>query len=207
MSSLIIHGCYDPTTLKTLTELGGKDFAFDLRTRSLNFIPIKILDSLLNSLTCDKVYLVFENDHHSTISSTLDLLKNTGKSFTGIFRDFQSGEYYEELEIPFYWMFHPAGEWREILATKNIQGIFLPLKWQDDYQKYPDLWKLIEKKHLEVYLHAESFEEALTPGIDRGLNLSIDLSSEVELEYRVIDQKKLKEMKFWRKFNESSALK
>jgi len=104
-------------------------------------------------------------------------------------------------------MFHPAGDWKSILAAKKIQGILLPLKWQDDYHKYPELWKLIEDKHLEVYLHAENFEEALIPNVDLGLNLSVDLTQEVEFGYRVIDQNKLKEMKIWRKLNESPALK
>lgn len=207
MNSLLIHGCYDPETLKTLKDLKVKEFAFDLRARSLNFIPLKILKSLLNLLIDEKIYLVFENDTHPTITSTLEILKQEGKSVTGIFRDFQPGEFYHKIEIPFLWMFHPAGDWKSILAAKKIQGILLPLKWQDDYHKYPDLWKLIEEKHLEVYLHAENFEEALTPNVDLGLNLSVDLSQEVETQYRVIDQNKLKEMKIWRKLNESPALK
>ena len=205
MNSLLIHGCYDPITLKALKELGVKDFAFDLRAKSLNLIPFKILDSLITQVE-GRVFLVFENDRHSTITSTLDLLKQTGKSFTLIFRDLGTFDYYQEVEVPFFWMFHPAGDWRTILTAKNLQGLFLPLKWQDDYQKYPELWKFIEKRHLEVYLHAENFEEALIPDLDLGLNLSIDLSSEVEAEYRLVDQKKLKEMKIWRKLNESSAL-
>lgn len=207
MNSLLIHGCYDPETLKTLKDLKVKEFAFDLRARSLNFIPLKTLGSLLDLLTDEKVYLVFENDTHTTITSTLDILKHEGKSFTGIFRDLQSGEFYHKLGIPFLWMFHPAGDWKSILLAEKIQGILLPLKWQDDYHKYPDLWKLIEDKHLEVYLHAENFEEALIPNVDLALNLSVDLSQEVEFQYRVIDQNKLKEMKIWRKLNENPALK
>lgn len=207
MNSPLIHGCYDPETLKTLKDLKVKEFAFDLRARSLNFIPLKALESLLSLLTDEKIYLVFENDSYPTITSTLDILKREGKTFTGIFRDFQSGEFYQKIEIPFLWMFHPAGDWKSILEAKKIQGILLPLKWQDDYHKYPDLWKLIEEKHLEVYLHAENFAEALIPNAALGLNLSVDLTQEVELQYREIDQNKLKEMKIWRKLNESPALK
>jgi len=206
MSSLLIHGCYDPITLKTLKDLKVKEFAFDLRPRSLNFIPLNMLKSLIALLSDEKIFLVFENDKEATVASVLDLLKQAGKTFYVIFRDLQDADFYHQTEIPFYWMFHPAADWKSILASKKLQGIFLPLKWQDDYQTYPELWKMIEEKHLDVFLHGENFEEALIPDVDIGLKLSIDLTPEVESQYRQVDQKKLKDMKIWRKLYESSAL-
>ncbi len=205
MNSLIIHGCYDATTLKTLIDFGIKDFAFDLRGRSQNLISFKDLNELLKFVKNDRVFLTFENDKIETIHSFLNLLSQHSKKYLLIFRDHQETSFYAQIQNPFLWLFHPAGDWRGILALTNLKGIILPLKWQDQYQKLPDLWKLIDARNLDVYLHAESFEESLNLDLDENLKFSLDLSFEIESGFRQVDQSKLKGMKIWRKLNESSA--
>ncbi|MCM2348491.1 MAG: hypothetical protein NDI69_00630 [Bacteriovoracaceae bacterium] len=199
MNTLIVHGCYDATTLNTLLDLGVKDFAFDLRGRSQNLIPFKTLSELLNHLNTSRVFLTFENDRQETIEAGLNLLKFWKGKLVLIFRDQQESSFYAGLKEPFFWMFHPAADYKSILQLENIQGILLPLKWQEQYQKLPDLWKIIDEKQMDVYLHAENFEEALNLNLDHDLKFSLDLGSEIESEYRKVDQAKLRGMKFGRK--------
>jgi len=197
MNSLLIHGVYDSQTLMTLKDKGVKLFSFDLRGKSLNLVTFSELQKILKSLSTEKIFLTFENDKKETIDSYLNLLKDTGLSFILIFRDHLDVSYYKQIETSFYWMFHPEGDWKSILSLKNCKGILLPLKFQSEYQNKPELWHLIEKKELDVYLHAETFEETIFITNSQDVNLSVDLSSEVEQSYRKVDQTKLTNLKIW----------
>lgn len=205
MKSLLIHGCYDSATLDTLKSKGIKEFSFDLRGRSPNLIPFRDLKVLLQKVPGDKIFLTFENDRKETILSFLNLLSDQPFNFTLIFRDAREASFYEELGKPFFWMFSPEGNWQKILEAQNIKGVLLPLKYQLHYQRLPDLWALIERKHLDVYLHADTFEETAFIKDDDEMNLSIDLGQEVEESFRKINQNKLNQMKIWRPFNENPA--
>lgn len=205
MKSLLIHGCYDSTTLDTLTGKGIKEFSFDLRGRSSNLIPFRDLQMLLKKVPLARIFLTFENDRKETILSFLNLLSDLPITFTLIFRDAREAAFYEDLKKPFFWMFNPEANWKEILEVKNIQGILLPLKYQLHYQRLPELWETLERKHLDVYLHAETFEETAFIKADDEMKLSIDLGQEVEESFRKINQNKLDQMKIWRTFNENPA--
>lgn len=205
MKGLLIHGCYDQMTLGLLKELGVNEFSFDLRGRSPNLIPFKSLNSILEHLSTERVFLTFENDRKETILSFLDLLGKSSFNFLLIFRDAQTASYYEELNHQFYWMFHPEADWQNILNVKSIQGVFLPLKYQSDYQMLPEMWKVIEERELDVYLHAETFEEVRFVRSLKEVKLCIDLSSEVEDGFRKVNHDKLRSMSVWRRLNESFA--
>lgn len=204
MKSVLINGCYDSQTLETLKDQKLTNFSFDLRGRSLNLVPFRELQNLLKKLSTDKVFLTFENDRVETINSFLNLLHNEPFSFTLIFRDTQEASFYQNLGQPFYWMFHPEADWENILKVENLKGILLPLKYQLLYHKLPELWTIIDARNLDVYLHAETFEETAFLNVSEDTQLSVDLSSEVEQSFRVVDQEKLKKMKLWSRINENS---
>jgi hypothetical protein len=205
MKSLLIHGCYDSATLDTLKSKGIKEFSFDLRGRSSNLIPFRDLKVLLQEIPLARIFLTFENDKKETILSFLNLLSDLPFNFTLVFRDVRDASFYEELGKPFFWMFNPAANWKEIIEVETIKGVLLPLKYQLHYQRMPDFWEMIEKKHLDVYLHAETFEETAFIKADDEMKLSIDLGQEVEESFRKINQNKLNQMKIWRPFNENPA--
>jgi hypothetical protein len=205
MTTLLIHGCYDLATLRTLKEKRINEFSFDLRGRSPNLIPLKELQDLLKHLTTEKLFLEFENDKYETIVSYLDLLKNESFEFTLLFRDSMSAEFYGKFKKPFYWMFSPESDWKNILSLNEARGVLLPLNFQVLYGKMPELWDFLESKKLNVYLHASRFEECLFMNLEQEFKLSIDLTSEVEFEYRKVDQDKLKNLQFWRAINENSS--
>lgn len=205
MSSLLIHGCYDLKTLETLKDHGIKKIAFDLRPRSSSLVTFRDISKLLSQLTTEQVFLTFAEDKKETVLSYLNLLRNEPFTFTLIFRDAQSAEFYREVNLPFYWMFNPEGDWKNILKLSNAKGVLLPLKYQAIYQRLPDLWDLIDEQNLDVYLHADTFEETLFLNLGQEIKVSVDLTTEIESAYRSVDQEKLKKMKIWRRFNENSA--
>jgi hypothetical protein len=205
MNGLLVHGCYDSKTLETLKNLGNKELAFDLRGRSSNLITFKDLTTLLKKLSSERIFLTFENDRKEVIHSFLNLLKSEPFSFTLIFRDQQEASFYYNVGLPFYWMFHPDADWKSILSLPNAKGVLLPIKWQSQYQKLSGLWDLIDARNLDLYLHADSFEQALFLNLGQEVKLSLDLTNEVEHSYRMVNQDKLERMKIWRKWNENSA--
>ncbi len=205
MNSLLIHGCFDLKTLETLKELDIKKLSFDLRPRSLNLVTFRDFSKLLGKLSTEQVFVTFQDDKKETVHSYLSLLRNEPFTFTLIFRDSQPASFYKEINYPFYWMFNPEGDWQNILKLPNAKGVLLPLKWQSLYQKLPELWDLIDEERLDVFLHADNFEQTLFLNLGREIKVSVDLTTEVESSYRMVDQEKLKRMKIWRRFNESSA--
>lgn len=205
MNSLLVHGCYDLKTLETLRHLGIRELSFDLRGRSPNLITFRDLKALLSKLSTEKVFLTFGDDKKETILSFLNLLKDEPYSFTLIFREHSSLRLFEELKLPFYWMFHPDGDFKSILSLPNAKGVLLPIKLKKSFENLGELWEMIDRRNLDVYLHAETIEETLFLNFGPEVKLSLDLSKEIEKSYRNVDQEKLKTMKIWRRINESSA--
>lgn len=205
MNSMLIHGCYDHETLKLLKDKGISDFSFDLRGRSTNLIPFGELKKCLTELSAETVYLTFQNDKKETILSYLDLLKNDLGNYSLILRDKESPEYYLNLQQDFFWMFEPEANWKEILHTPNLKGVFLPVKYQLEYGMLPELWEIIEQRNLETFLHAETFEETAFLKLGDEVKLSIDLTSEVEKSFRKVDHEKLNGLRIWRKWNEITS--
>jgi hypothetical protein len=138
-----------------------------------------------------------------TIHSYLNLLKDYKFEFVLIFRDSQDDEFYKNINTPFYWMFHPEGNWKSIMSSPFIRGVLLPLSWKEHYQGHKAFWELIDQKHLDVYLHAENFEDTADMNLDSEVKLSLDLTGEIETSFRSVDQRKLSEMNIWRRLNAS----
>lgn len=192
MKSTLVHGCYDADTLRTLKENGIQQFGFDLRGRSPNLVPFHHLKEFLKDFSGSKVNLIFENDKPSTIASFLNMLAGNGCSYQLEFRDQQTAEAYDAYELPYFWMFSPAADWKKILSSRNIRGVLLPLEHKSFYQKNQQFWQLIEMRSLEAYIHAVNFSEALKLEKNSGALISVDLSREMEKGFRVIDQDKLR---------------
>lgn len=205
MKGLLVHGCYDQATFRTLEALGVDNFAFDLRARSTQLITFKELKEILAASHFSRTVLMFSDDSKETILSSIDLLKHTGKSFLLEYRDKRSAESYEKVGLPYLWYFSPDADWKNVLKSSLCEGIILPLRYQSLYHDLPYLWTILEERNLPIYLHAETFEEASFFEGKDDILASLDLSAEVQVSYRNVDQLRLRTMKLWRKFNESPA--
>ena len=197
MKSFLINGCYDQPTLRTLLELGIHQIGFDLRGFSPNLIPFNQLKDLLLKLPFQDTHLVFQNDKAQTVLSFLDMLKSTPGQITLQFRDRLEPEFYQSLNTPFVWMFHPEADWKSILRIPALKGVLLPVRWKSFYSTSPELWALLEKQSVDIFLHAENFNEALSIEPQHDLKISVDLSLEVEKGFRTVDQELLKKLRIW----------
>ncbi len=205
MKHLLVHGVYDRDTLQTLRDKGIRAVAFDLRGRSANLIPYRQLQDLSKHLGTEEVYLTFGGDKRETVLSFLNLLQAELPVAGLIFRDAQAVSFYRDLGHAFYWMLDLEADWRGILSLESARGVLLPIRYQANYQRLPELWRLIEERQLDVYLHAESFEQSLFINVHGDLKLSVDLTGEVEGSYRSVDQDRLKTMKLWRTVHANPA--
>lgn len=102
-------------------------------------------------------------------------------------------------------MFQPESDWQQILELPKCEGVLLPLKWQSDYFQLAELWNIIERRNLKFFLHADNFSQASLLSNHLEVEVSLDLTSEVESSYRLVDQEKLRKIKFWRTHHENSA--
>lgn len=200
MNRLLIHGVFHLSTLHILKNMGVRDVSFDIRPQSLNFVPTKDLKLLIDN-AFDRSFLTFADEKIETIKSYLNLLGDR-PNLRLIIRDNVNYSFFRNLNEPFFWMFDPAGDWRAILSLDYAQGILLPLKFQNIYKNMADLWHLIEEKKLDVFIHTSSFEEARFINLNENVQISIDMTSEVESSYRQVDEGKLKSLMIWRKVNE-----
>lgn len=199
MKSFLINGCYDRATLQTLKDLGIQQLGFDLRGASPNLVPFFQLKELLPTLEVEEVSLIFEDDRPETVRSFLNLLGPAAETILLQFRDQQVAKFYHDLDHPFTWMFHPDADWKAILSLPTLDGVLLPLTWKEFYEATPELWTMIEKRALDVHLHAKNFEEALSIEPQAELMISVDLTLEIEKSFRSVDQDRLKKLKIWRR--------
>lgn len=200
MKNLLFQGIYDKKTFLHLKNLGIQDFSFDLRPESPNLMTFSEAKNILSLATTEHFFLVFSKENSNTIRSYKNLLNYNPQKLTTIIRDhFQLSEL-NQLD-DFYWMFHPVSDWRDILRLPQLKGVFLPLNFQDFYNLEPDVWRMIDARGLDVYLHASSVEQSLALEFDQNLKLSMDLSFEVESGYRMVDYKKLNQLKIWSVFS------
>jgi hypothetical protein len=202
---LIIHGTYDLSTLQTLQSLGVTQFGFDLRPLSPNLIPFHTLQQLIAQLDNCRGQLIFENDKDTTISSFLSLLEEDKNKFTLSFRDQMTAHFYDSFNHPFNWMFHPQGQWSEILKASNLQALILPLRYRALYENLPDLWEQIHQRLLPVVIHVDSFSDLGLYVREKNLTLSVDLQREMESGFRKMDLIRLQNLSIWRPQNATAA--
>jgi hypothetical protein len=196
-----INGVYDSKTLETLKVLGIINIGLDLRPFSLNLITFSEIKKNLPLMSNFKTSLIFENDAQSTIDSFLDLIGK--KDIVLQFRDQRSANFYRQFDRKIEWMFHPCGEWNEILSLDNLQGVILPLEWKAFYQNNPSLWHVIEKRRLQVHIYASSLKQSNFVENYENLSLALDLGPDFSDSYRKINQDKLRKLKEWNHRNET----
>lgn len=204
MKGLLVHGCYDKHTFRTLEALDVEYVGFDLRARSPALVTYKTLLEILPEMKDKRPVLVFQDDSREMIMSYLDLLKGRHGDLLLEFRDKKNREFYENLKRPFVWYFSPDADWQGIISSANCEGVILPLKYQSLYHDLPHLWTLIEENEHRIWLHAESAEEARLFDGNENIQASFDLTTVFQSGARMIDQEHLKSMKCWRKINESA---
>lgn len=185
MGSLILNGVYD-LNLLNISRAPDVRWGADFRGRSPQFITFEQFKKIAHTLfETDKIMIIFEDENYQTVISFIDLIKkeNLRAQWCLQFRDKQSVSYYQTLGFSFSWVFNPEANWREILSLANLESLILPVEFSDSYTD--EFWEIIDRRGLEVYLHFHSFQDFFKfKNINSGVNLSLDLTHEIELSYR-----------------------
>lgn len=82
------------------------------------------------------------------------------------------------------------------MELPNLKGVILSTKDRESLFD-AELWDLLQKRSLEVRIHAETLAEAEALAKDPELSLSLDLTGEIERSYRRVDLEKLRNHKLW----------
>jgi hypothetical protein len=192
MKNLLINGCFELDTLKYLTSLGYDHFAFDLRGTSPSLVTFDDLKKCLQFLSSSRVDLIFADEPLAMIESYLDLLKTFPHEFRVQFRSFKLNSSMKKITTPFVWKFENDSNWSEILMSPMITGIILPIGFRDCYSKLDGFWDIIDRRNLEVFIHADNLDDFSSIILNDDLLLSFDLYPSMEKSYRMVDTHKLK---------------
>jgi hypothetical protein len=219
MSTLIrVDGIYDQRTIQNLQETAVKDFGFDFRPTSFNFLQQHVFLDLIkkNQATDLNFFLRYENEQDFVIKKMIDDLKLATDSSNGSavkfsnfnleFSDTNSAEFYDQFEVPFYWHYTASVSLSSILDTKNIKGIVLDYKFleeirdNDNFQNFVQnffqvAYKKIEEKSLKIVL-AVDWDANVFPSLFDFIDfdsLVLPINSKIEICYRNVDLGKVKQ--------------
>ncbi len=137
-SSLRVHGIYDLRTLGPLKETKVHHWVFDLRPKSLNYIPSYKLEEILQKegMYADSVTLHFANEKDFIISKVIqDLMKAYPQLEGRLFLEFSDQElptFYESFDLPFFWHYQSVKNTREILASPKLKGLIFESDFLDE---------------------------------------------------------------------------
>ncbi len=139
MTSLTrVHGIYDLRTLETLKEQRVRHWVFDLRPKSLNYIPSYKLEEMLykEGMHADSVTLHFSGEKDFIIKKIVtDLLKTYPQISGRLFLEFSDSEpssWYESFELPFFWHYQGDRKHQDILASSLLKGLIFESDFLDE---------------------------------------------------------------------------
>lgn len=136
-SSLRIHGIYDLRTLAPIKETKVHHWVFDLRPKSLNYIPAYKLEEILQKegMYADSVTLHFSFEKDFIIRKVIDDLLKAYPQIEGRlfleFSDNESVQFYESFGLPFFWHYQSLKHTSEILASSKLKGLIFESDFLD----------------------------------------------------------------------------
>lgn len=126
-----VAGIYNLEILKSSISNGVKDFTFDLRPSSFNFIQEYVLLELLEyiSLRDTSIYLHFEGEADFVIQKIVKDIRQVMASLGKlelIFSDSNSVDYYEQFQTPFHLVQKTDSLDPKLVESKLLAGLILP---------------------------------------------------------------------------------
>lgn len=215
-NKLRLEGIYSSETISYIEEKNIKDFGFDFRPMSLNFIQhykyLEILEETHNSKQLH--WLHFENEHPDIIKKLLldskDILDKKGQvkgSLLLEFSDNQKSVYYDQFNNNFAWNYVDMESLKEVIKSKHLKVLILPFSEIEHLQntsKFHDFVASFHKTTFESF-HNNKIKLALKMDWDSNIFpslfefikfdfCSLGVNQKVETSFRKID---------WKKFDDS----
>lgn len=135
---LRVHGIYDLRTLEPLKEGKVTHWAFDLRPKSLNFIPAYKLEEILNKegMYADSISLHFASEKDFMIKKIIEDITKAYPQIEGRlvleFSDHESASFYNSFGLPFVWHYQTGKDSRDILASPLLKGLLFESDFLDE---------------------------------------------------------------------------
>lgn len=222
MRRMRIDGVYDLRTLQALKDLEIRDFSFDFRPLSFNFLQqykfMELVDQLKSEdyLPQCQITCHFANE----IKDVVEKIKN---DFCEIyskdqllleFSDAQEAQYYRDLDFDFLWHYQALDVAREIVKLPTLRGIVLDYPFLAQLQDegvldafYNNFYQLIRYKihtpGFKLVLQADwnaDFFPSLFDFFDFHL-LSMPINDKIEVCYRNVDiERASKNIHFYKQF-------
>ncbi len=137
MNRIRLEGLYDLTTFQKSQELGLRDFSFDFRPRSFNFLQLhkflEMMSTEFNSL--HRYTLHFEREADFVVKNAIKEIdqhlrpqpfyQGFAHHFKLEFSDLSTRETLDQFEAPFYWHYYPEASLKDFLNAQNLRGIVL----------------------------------------------------------------------------------
>lgn len=212
MRRLRIDGVYDLRTLETLKEQEIKDFTFDFRPLSFNFLQqykfMEFVESLsqTHSLSQSQLFCHFSNESKDVVEKIKnDYLEQYPRdNFQLEFSDIQDVEYYKSFETDFIWHYQNIANARDIVKISSLRGLVLDYQFLAELHEqnlldafYNNFYQLIRHKittpGFKIILQADwdsDFFPSLFDFFDFHL-LSLPINSKIEVCYRNVDLNKV----------------
>jgi hypothetical protein len=133
-----VAGIYNLEILKSSIANGVKNFTFDLRPSSFNFIQEYVLLELLEyiSLRDTTIYLHFEGEADFVIQKIVkdirQVMASRGK-LELIFSDNNSIDYYEQFQTPFHMVLKSNQVDPKLIESKQLAGLIFPMDMIEAY--------------------------------------------------------------------------
>lgn len=211
---LKLNGHYDKATIKVAQSRGIKDFGFDFRPRSFNFLQnykfVEILDEIYHP--SHKYYLVFEKESDNVLNMFMEDVKKVFATRNALdqfdqqvfleFTDFREKSFYNSLPMGFYWRVENEQALQEVLRAENLRGLILSFDMLERLHKSGGLFKFIGTLGQGMRSHSEKIELGLDinwsadlfPSLFEFLQFdfyNLSINSQVESSYRNVDESKL----------------
>lgn len=217
-----IDGVYDLRTLQALKDLEIRDFSFDFRPLSFNFLQqykfMEMMEYLKNDnhLSQCQVTCHFANETKDTVQKIKnDFCELYPKDQLLLeFSDALEPSYYKDIDFDFLWHYGPVDEAREIVKLPTLRGIVLSYSFLAQLHEqgvldsfYNNFYQLIRYKvhtpDFKVVLQADwnaDFFPSLFDFFDFHL-LSMPINDKIEVCYRNVDiDRASKNIHFYKQF-------
>jgi hypothetical protein len=209
-----IDGIYDLRTLKSLLDLGIKEFSFDFSPRSMNFLQQHVFMEMLDQTFHSNFrgFLKYQNEADFVIRKMLDdLMMRWGdghllsKFFPLEFNDEKDRDFYDSFDWPYYWHYTNGSVFKELQNSRNFKGLILHYSLLEKMHSQGSLNSFIQSLIQLLYQNGASDNFEIILNGDWNMNwiqslfdyLEIDLisfpiNSAVEVCYRNVDLNKVK---------------
>ncbi len=196
-----IGGVYNSDIVSYLRGLDIKDFKFDLRPRSFNFIPLSSAREIfLNNINSDEsISICFEDDSKTTIEEVTSKIKGE-LSFENIYLEFYSSlidiDFLDSFKADYFLHISSSFNPKSIPLYKNLKKLIIHNKDVEQLKQFDKLNTFMEviNSNLTIDQSLElqhDWDEDVNTSFIEQFNIQhicFDISSKVELSYRNLDK-------------------